>query len=343
MAQGTPRKSSEKNHYTLSVDNSEVQREDRRSALWANIAPTMSVASRQLVNFRKPSGVNSRLAHWHPQEPTLRWFRSFVQLAAASTPAREIEILRTVGDTSLGNPVKVTVEWPSTLDTTDEAYVISPGKLHQEADLDYLYAAEEMGFIATALELTSVRTVVELGAGFGRTAHTFLRFVPTIESYIIVDLEETLELSSAYLRQVLTDQDFAKLRFHTVSEMDEIESGLDLVIQIDGFQEMDDETIDWYYANLVPRGAFLYVCNPVGKYLPETAGLSAVDPALLDTVMTLGRSQNIIDPWNEETLYPVRHGHVEAYRPKDYTVLASEPSRLRPFYQHTVYETSSAK
>jgi hypothetical protein len=94
--------------------------EDGRSALWIDIAPMVSLAAGSLDSFRSASGVNSRLAHWAPAEPTLRWFKSFVQLAASTAPLREIEILQTVGDTSLGGPVTATVECPQQKDAPDK-------------------------------------------------------------------------------------------------------------------------------------------------------------------------------------------------------------------------------
>jgi hypothetical protein len=71
----------------------------------------MSQASQDLTNFRSPGGPNSRLAHWEPSEPTLRWFRSYLQICAESTPVVEREILKQLTQIGIGNPVTVTVSW----------------------------------------------------------------------------------------------------------------------------------------------------------------------------------------------------------------------------------------
>lgn len=302
---------------------------DGRSILWAEIAPMVSLASNSLENFRSERGVNSRLAHYAPSEPTLRWFRSFVHLAASTTPPRQVEILEIVGDTSLGRPVTATVNCPH---PNLESH-------YRKADLDYLYAAEEVSFLESALDLQLIQTVVELGAGFGRTAKTLLSVAPSIGHYLIIDLPETLKLSSAYLRQVLAPDEFDKLRFLTPDEISSLENCIDLLIQIDGFQEMDNEIINRIYTDLVPLSTWFYSSNPIGKYLPESAGLAGVDPDLVETVMTLGRSKSIVDPWDCETLDPVRGQHADAYRPLDFKTLTSTPSRLRPLYQHVIYES----
>ncbi len=140
---------------------------------------------------------------------------------------------------------------------------------------------------------------------------------------------------------MLPEHDFTKLRFITPDTMASIDHNFDLLIQIDGFQEMDREVIDMFYANLILWCTWLYISNPVGKYLPETAGLSGVDPELTKTIMTLGRSQSMVDPWDDETLEPARSKHVDAYRPDGFKLLATRSSRLRPLYQHVIYESIS--
>ena len=70
-----------------------------------------------------------------------------------------------------------------------------------------------------------------------------------------------------------------------------IDSTFDLLIQIYDSQEIDIKIIENYYPSLIPRCTWLYLSNPVGKYLP-------------DLIMTLGRSQFLVDPSDEETLDP---------------------------------------
>ena len=113
---------------------------DHRSELWASLAPSMLGAAAELVDFRNSGGPNSRLAHWEPREPTLRWFRSYLQLAAESTPPEERRILASISNMGLGNPVTVVV-------TTKPMQQAVP-----EVNLDYLYAAEEAAFLERALQ-----------------------------------------------------------------------------------------------------------------------------------------------------------------------------------------------
>lgn len=113
---------------------------DQRSELWASLAPSMLEAAADLVDFRIPGGPLSRLAHWEPREPTLRWFRSYLQLAAESMPRDERTILAHVSNIGLGNPVTVVVATNPMWQTMSEL------------NLDYLYAAEETAFLQRGLQ-----------------------------------------------------------------------------------------------------------------------------------------------------------------------------------------------
>lgn len=184
--------------------------QDNRSDLWTHVAPLMSDAADKL-DFRRPGGANSRLAHWEPAEPTLRWFKSYLQLAAQSTPPHEVDLIRGVENIGRGDPVTINVYGT----TSDQA-----GVKVLAVNLDYLYAAEEVAFIEGAIASSELRSICELGAGFGRTAHAVLETKPWIQTYWIVDLAETLSLSSAYLHSVLSDALWAKLRFVDATQGD---------------------------------------------------------------------------------------------------------------------------
>jgi putative sugar O-methyltransferase len=104
-----------------------------------------------------------------------------------------------------------------------------------------------------------IRHVIELGAGFGRTAHVLLSVYPFIERYQIVDLPETLALSRVYLLKVLPDALIDKVEFVDAAAVEDFQwrsngnSTPDLAIQIDGLQEMEKSTIDFYYRNIFDK------------------------------------------------------------------------------------------
>lgn len=293
------------------------------SPLWKAIRSKMTNAD--LRTFRSPGGPNSRLAHWEPNEKSLRWFKSYLQLAAGAIGGEQLSDLTALGKVDLGEPVTVTVFREDLQKTVS-------------VNLDYMYAVEEVHFLRRNLDAFSqVENIVEVGAGFGRTAHALLRLNPAIKRYEIVDLPETLSLSSAYLSQVLPRDDFGKLQFVDATRQISGHCEYDLFIQIDGFQEMEGPIISAYYSEIISASTAAYLCNPIGKYAREVAGVEGLDEDGYKAARKLGRSTLEIDPWSEVSLSAARQIHDEAYRPPDFKLVQSTPSFLRPFYSHGLY------
>lgn len=115
-----------------------------------------------------------------------------------------------------------------------------------EIDADYLAAVEEWQFLHDADVLDKeVQTVVEIGAGFGRTCHTLLTLAPAIRRYLIIDLEPMLRLARAYLQRVVPNGEVTFVAHDDNVEIAKIaELRPDLVINIDSFQEMLPEVVD---------------------------------------------------------------------------------------------------
>lgn len=289
----------------------------------------MADASNQLEDFRRPGQANSRLAAWSPSEPTFRWFKSYMHLAARTTPPPELEVLDKIKNRNLGSPITVSAKSDN------------DGKLRQ-FDIDYLLAAEEVRFLANALREPFPSSVCEIGAGFGRTAHALLSSHPEIARYVLLDLPDTLELSRAYLRQTLSNTLFEKVEFRNALSRPQAPENVSLWIQIDGFQEMRQNIIMNYLNLITNRATYAYFCNPVGKYRPEVAGLSIVSERELAIALSSGLSLEIIDPWNDASIKSVHAAHIARYAPDTFKCLASEESRLRPFYLHTLYEKPDA-
>jgi hypothetical protein len=301
----------------------DAQYHDGRSALWSEIAPSLIQSA--LTDFRSASG-GGRLAHWKLNEPSLRWFKSYLLMAAQGISTDECAILRNVGPTSVGSPVTVTVDAPD-------------GK-HLTVDIDYLLAAEEVSFLKRNIDFSAIRTVCELGGGFGRTAHVLLAQF-NLDKYIIIDLPETLELSRTYLSLVLPADLYEVISFVCAGDVVTYPKATDLFIQIDGFQEMSETTISSYFNSLAQNSGHFYTCNPVGKYEAAIAGLLDADLDVVKIAHTLGRSRSFVDPWNETTLISARNEHIENYCPLGYINLLSQPSRLRPYYEHALYTPHS--
>lgn len=270
-----------------------------------------------LDTFRAAGPLN-RFAAWNPYEPSTRYLLALLYSAARHAPDRFFEAYRALGETSIG----------------------APPSIHYRGlaiNADYLAAVDEFLFLDTHGALDHVTRVVEIGAGFGRTCHALLRLAPAIREYIIVDLPEMLALSRAYLARSLPDR-LEHVRFVPhASTGSEITA--DLSINIDGFQEMPPATIEAYLQSIVSRSPRFYLKNPVGKFDPARVGLVLDAPQAAD-VFELGYCRQRIDIFDEAALEAQRHVFVDAYRPEGFSVAASEPMALLPYYQHVLYHRS---
>jgi putative sugar O-methyltransferase len=292
------------------------------SNLWKGLCAGVFATTDEefLQSFRKPGGANGRLAAWDPLDPTMRYFKFLLYTAAERQAERFFALYRKLGSVSIGSPVSV---WVRSCDI----------------NLDYFLAVDEFLFIESVIEREGVRSVVEIGAGFGRTCHALMALgAGNIDSYCIVDLPEILELSRRVLARTVPEH-FDRIRFidaTTESTWKGIQA--DLVINIDSFQEMPPETIEQYMRGLISGARFFYVKNPIGKYDPRSIGVEALSPEKMQDVFSLGYCRDVIDIFNDEALARARFLYLEAYRPGENWLLESDkPMQLFPYYHHALF------
>jgi putative sugar O-methyltransferase len=130
----------------------------------------------------------------------------------------------------------------------------------------------------SGIDLSSTRTILELGAGYGRTAYVFQRLLPTAR-YIIADIPPALYLSQRYLSNQFSDRPILQYRpFTAFSEIEteferarlcfllphQVEllpsKSVDLFINISSFHEMRPEQLRYYF-HQVDRlaGGYVYL------------------------------------------------------------------------------------
>ncbi|WP_016759851.1 putative sugar O-methyltransferase [Leptospira weilii] len=232
-----------------------------------------------------------------------------------------------LGNVNLGNPVFITVD-------RKESKIVS------EINIDHFFSVEEYEFLEANLPLRICQNILEIGAGFGRTCQGLIKLSDAIQSYTIIDLPEMLSLSSSYLKKVLSNDEFEKVKFISPENIHLVENK-DLVINIDSFQEMPRQTIEFYMNNLVSNAKYFYSKNPIGKYTPESIGIKLGDPNQIREVLTLGLSTQMIDIFNEKELRLARRQHIEAYKPSKSFVLVNEcPMEIFPYYHNVLYKNS---
>jgi putative sugar O-methyltransferase len=292
------------------------------SKLWNSLCADLfaKVDDEFLDKFRRPGGANKRLAAWDPFDQTMRYFKFMLFTAAERQSERFFQLYRALENVDLGHPIAVTVRSCA-------------------INIDYFLSIEEFLFLESAVDLGKIRSIVEIGAGFGRTCHALLALTAgQIEQYTIVDLPQVLELSRHALLRLIP-QHYRKIRFVNASN-EEAWQGLaaDMAINIDSFQEMPSTTIDLYMKNMVSNCGIFYVKNPIAKYDPKTIGLTNVGEHALQDVFSLGYCRDVIDIFDDVALGRARQTYVEAYRPASgWELVADRPMEMFPYYHHAVY------
>jgi len=216
----------------------------------------------------------------------------------------------------LGNPIEVIVKG-------------------QSVNLDYVFSVQEIIFCERTLN--NIHSVVEIGAGFGRTCHAILSNYAHVLTYTIIDIPEVLELSKRYLQLVLDENVYQKINFLENWNTDKVEDG-GLYINIDSIQEMEQEVAISYLSLIDRKGSYFYSRNAVCKYAPSAIGLMDFDRTEFDNAISVGICQDVVDIFNSDDLNNARNKYMEKYKPSiNWKLIKQEISLPWAYYHHVLY------
>ncbi|MEU1669271.1 putative sugar O-methyltransferase [Streptomyces sparsogenes] len=263
---------------------------ERINELWVT-----EEASADLTGF-KSDRRNFNIALWDPTTNGIRYLRALVYELATRLSDDDWSKIENVRNRDVGDPVTVRYEGRSVC-------------------LDYLQAALELGFIEKELDLGGAR-VLEIGAGYGRTCHAMLSNYD-LASYTIVDLTNTLKLSRAYLREVLDEKQFAKMRFVQVEDIDRGlgQDPFDLCVNVHSFTEMTPDTVEAYLRLIDERCGAFFVKNPVGKFRDKSMDGHQKGEEAVRLAMETGPLRQVLDIHDSQAVAAAVPTFIEAYLP----------------------------
>jgi putative sugar O-methyltransferase len=280
-------------------------------------------AAGDLATF-KSDRRNYNLALWSPEANGIRYLKTLVYNLASALRPEDWTRLRNIRNRELGDPLVVHIDGEAVC-------------------LDYLQAVLELGFIERNLDLRGAR-VMEIGAGYGRTCHAMLANHEVAE-YWIVDLTNTLRLSRSYLREVLDDERYAKVRFVDVENVEEVvRSGVfDLCVNIHSFTEMTPETVRDYLDLIDEKCTAFYVKNPVGKFLDKKLDGHHKGEEAVQMALRTGPLRTVLDVFDSKAVAAQVPEYLAAYLPGDgWTCAANERGYPWSYFWQALYKKSPA-
>lgn len=118
---------------------------------------------------------------------------------------------------------------------------------------DLCHSIDEYNQVVDNMQLPKKPKIVEIGAGYGRTAFVFLSELDC--DYTIVDIHPAIDISKKYLNALFPDRNITYLtpeQFETTNEK------YDLCINISSFHEMLPETIQKYFKTINKKCKQIY-------------------------------------------------------------------------------------
>lgn len=267
----------------------------------------------------KSGPLNFGIALWDPQKNGTRYLKALLYNLCLSLTPENRERLSRIKNRHVGNPISVR---------------------HGGDDIcmDYLQAAYELEFLDQHYT-GAWDKVLEIGAGYGRTCHAILSN-HSLESYQIVDLESCLNLSRAYLAEVLDKDSFAKVKFTLVEDFDwSADAAFDLCINIDSFEEMDTGAVRKYMEYVEGHSRFFYHKDPVGKYLDRSLDDHFQGEQIVQEALKTGVLHDVIDIHDNRAVMDKAHDFVRVYRPgSGWTCIGDSWAAPWSFYWQAMYE-----
>lgn len=219
-----------------------------KSALWDSILDEDMFKKIDIQTF-KEQGANSRITQYNHKTHGLLFLKNILFQMASTFDQKSINLLDKIPNRHIGGGLSIDFN----------------GSI---LDLDYLLALEEILFLQS--RLGKIGSILEIGAGYGRTCHSILSLFPNISEYHILDFPSMLKLSKSYLKTVGKPENFQKIEFTPIENINKRQ--YDLIINIDSMQEMDQSAAESYLAYIDQFGSAFYSKNTVGKFNSELCG-----------------------------------------------------------------------
>ena len=277
----------------------------------------------ELNNFRSNGPNNHLSTAYEPFSHGVLFFKTILYNMAQSLDKNDIDTLKQIKNRDLGNPLSISY-------TKD-----------LEVDIDYLQGLNEMKFLNNVLR--GITSICEIGAGYGRLAHSILSLYPSVEKYFIFDLKAVLSLSKNFLAKVLPRETYKKIVFLSVEQDSNNfnKISVDLCIGTNVFQEMESKVILNYLDWADKSCQFFYSNSTVGKFQPDLCGFTK--DTSTKNALSSGLLTEIINIFNKDELKIARLKFIEAFKPSsNWECVKHATCTPWPHYYQALYHKTNA-
>lgn len=288
---------------------------------WTNIANRLGNQELNLANFRRTREF-FLFSTFDPDRFGLIYLRTLIWTLYRAMDPQTRAVLGNIKNRTIGDPHSIFVDGERT-------------------DLDYVVAAYETRFVSEVAK--KVKSVVEIGAGYGRTCHALLSNMPNVREYWILDLPLMLDWCRRYLEHALERELFERIHFVDVTGVEGI-AGVEtvpnetLAVNINSLAEMDIRTVRAYLDFIDARTTYFFSSNTVGKYRPEDVGERSVRQKDLSDATRSGPLPHSIDIFDIDDVLHRSSEYRAAYQPSDrWSVRAESESPCYPHYRQIIY------
>jgi putative sugar O-methyltransferase len=292
----------------------------KESSLWRGINKDVIPKDSEinLNSFRNAnSSLNKRLTSWSPYDKgSYRYFKTLLFNTVLGMPKEFFDLYNSISNTEIGNPVYVNVH-------------------KTKVNLEYFFSVQEVMFLRR--HIVKLESCVEIGGGYGRLCHAIIEIFPNIKKYTMVDLKPMLEISKKYLKKVLSDENFKKINFVLAKNTDKI-NHVDIVINVNSFAEMHPDTVHQYLSFISKKSSAFYTKNTIGKYTPDSIGLSGYDIKEYSYALDSGICREVVDIFDSDSMEKIRQRYLINYLPSsNWECIDNDVSYPYTYYHSALY------
>lgn len=278
-----------------------------------------------LKNFRDTKK-NNIFASWSPYDKGLPYY-NFQIFQFVLKYKKKFISFKKKNNRTIGNPPSINF---------DNKYNIC---------FDDCLTFEEIFFLQKNFNNKKNLNIMEIGAGFGRTAEGIINNLK-IKNYTIVDYKNILKFAKNYLKKILSSKKFKKIKFLDYEKINfdnyfDRSNNFDLIINIDSFAEIEPVIVKKYLNFIKKKSDYFYTKNPVDKYRFKDMVNHLSKKKTPNFIKKLGLNRKIINIFDTKQLEESKKKFLINYNPYK-TIKKNKPktmySALFNYYIHALFK-----